>query len=262
MISFQRTSFLQKILPVFDKVSPLDLADSSWDNVGLIFESLKEPSTPKIMLTIDLTLPVLREAIEKETSLIMAYHPPWFKSQKQLNLTTLPLVTIAANYNISIYSMHSSLDSMVDGLNDWILEKTFNIKGRTFDVNSTTGLGRIGSVEKEITLLEAIESVKRSLNLNRLRVAKGNKEMIKSIAVCAGSGSSVLRNIEADLFVCGEMTHHDILYANSRGTSVILCEHSNSERGFLNTIRERLIRLLPSTEIFQSETDSEPIQIY
>src|ERR1700684_4334657 len=61
MISFQRSSFLQKVLPIFDKISPLSLADTTWDNVGLIFESLKEPPSPKIMLTIDLTLPDLEE---------------------------------------------------------------------------------------------------------------------------------------------------------------------------------------------------------
>jgi dinuclear metal center YbgI/SA1388 family protein len=262
MISFQRSAFLQKVLPVFDKVSPLSLADSSWDNVGLIFESIKEPQAAKIMLTIDLTLPVLEEAISKGTSLIMAYHPPWFKSQKQMNLLTLPVVTIAANHNISLYSMHSSLDSMSDGLNDWILEASFNIKGRPFNEEATTGLGRIAVFEKEITLLEAVNSVKKALKLDQLRVAKGSRTAIKSVAVCAGSGSSVLKDADADLFICGEMTHHDILLAVSKGSNVILCEHSNSERGFLNVLRERLSDLLPLVEIFQSEVDTDPIRFY
>ena len=44
---------------------------------------------------------------------------------------------------------------------------------------------------------------------------------INSEAVCAGSGSSVLRNVQTDLFVTGEMSHLEILHAVYNGTSVI-----------------------------------------
>ena len=34
---------------------------------------------------------------------------------------------------------------------------------------------------------------------------------VSTIAVCAGSGSSVLAGVPADLFVTGEMSHHEVL---------------------------------------------------
>ena len=34
---------------------------------------------------------------------------------------------------------------------------------------------------------------------------------VSSVAVCAGSGSSVLNGVAADLFVTGEMSHHEVL---------------------------------------------------
>ncbi|XP_026685528.1 NIF3-like protein 1 [Diaphorina citri] len=53
--------------------------------------------------------------------------------------------------------------------------------------------------------------------------------MINSIAVCAGSGGELLRGKKADLYITGEMSHHDVLDATHRGTTVLLLEHSDSE---------------------------------
>lgn len=64
---------------------------------------------------------------------------------------------------------------------------------------------------------------------------------IRTVAICAGSGSSVLRDVEADLFFTGEMSHHDALAATERGRCVVTLFHSNTERGFLHSVlREQL----------------------
>lgn len=57
-----------------------------------------------------------------------------------------------------------------------------------------------------------------------VRVAEATKDhVIQTVAICAGSGSSVLNPVKADLFLTGEMGHHDVLAAVAQGTSVILC---------------------------------------
>jgi len=50
--------------------------------------------------------------------------------------------------------------------------------------------------------------------------------------------------MEVDLFLTGEMSHHEILAANAQGTSVILCEHSNSERGYLKQVLQPKLEVL------------------
>lgn len=85
---------------------------------------------------------------------------------------------------------------------------------------------------------------------------------MKSIAVCAGSGSSVLRGVKVDVWLTGELSHHEILDANHRGTTVILCDHSNTERGFLPVLREKLNELFDNkVDIHVSETDRDPLEI-
>jgi len=53
--------------------------------------------------------------------------------------------------------------------------------------------------------------------------APGNKQ-IRTIAICAGSGASMLKNIDVDLLFTGELSHHDALAAKERGVGFITCE--------------------------------------
>ncbi|KAF2819806.1 NGG1p interacting factor 3 [Ophiobolus disseminans] len=56
---------------------------------------------------------------------------------------------------------------------------------------------------------------------------------IQSVGICAGSGASLLSNLDVDLLFTGEMSHHEALAAIEKGQVVINLFHSNSERGFL-----------------------------
>lgn len=85
---------------------------------------------------------------------------------------------------------------------------------------------------------------------------------INTIAVCAGSGATVLSGVKADLWVTGEMSHHEVLDANYQGSSVILSDHSNSERGFLVKFQEKVQTTLgPNLRIFISKKDRDPLTV-
>lgn len=58
------------------------------------------------------------------------------------------------------------------------------------------------------------------------------------------------------------MSHHEVLDAVAKGTSVILSDHSNSERGFLAVIQERLtVRLPDSVAVEVSKVDRDPLEV-
>lgn len=60
------------------------------------------------------------------------------------------------------------------------------------------------------------------------------------------------------------MSHHDILEANSKGITVLLCEHSNTERGFLHVFKGLIEEKLPSNsnvKIIISKIDKDPVEI-
>jgi putative NIF3 family GTP cyclohydrolase 1 type 2 len=91
-----------------------------------------------------------------------------------------------------------------------------------------------------------------------------NPRVIRTIAVCAGSGGSILSAVKADLYLTGEMSHHEVLAAVDNGTCVILCEHSNTERGYLtDVLKPRLDQLLnfDGIDVVVSKVDRDPLLI-
>ena len=67
---------------------------------------------------------------------------------------------------------------------------------------------------------------------------------------------------QTEVLVTGELGHHELLAASFRGQTVVLCEHSNTERGFLHEqLVARLQALLPDARVVVSTQDRDPIQI-
>ena len=93
---------------------------------------------------------------------------------------------------------------------------------------------------------------------------------IRTIAVCAGSGSSVFKALpeHVDVIVTGELPHHEVLGYVESGTSVILCGHTNSERGYLHTLRQKLESHISEeygesrVEVIVSKADKDPFDLF
>lgn len=113
---------LKDILETLESLAPLRYAES-WDNVGLLIEPTAPHVVTKLMLTNDLTQPVLTEAIEKKCNMILSYHPPIFRALKRLRQTDVKekIVVKCVENRIALFSPHTSYDAAVDGVNDWLL---------------------------------------------------------------------------------------------------------------------------------------------
>lgn len=58
------------------------------------------------------------------------------------------------------------------------------------------------------------------------------------------------------------MSHHEVLNYVENGSSVILCEHSNTERGFLKRMKNMISdKLDEPMDIVISLEDADPLQI-
>jgi putative NIF3 family GTP cyclohydrolase 1 type 2 len=136
------------------------------------------------------------------------------------------------------------------------------------------GSGRIGAFKEKSTIRSVLDRLKKELNRDHIRYALGNDHQlnseVQSVAVCVGSGSSVLKRAKgADLLVTGEMSHHEILACVAMNKSVVLLEHSASERGFLPTMKQSLVDLIQKDtsiavkpDIIISQADKEPVEFY
>ena len=112
-------------------------------------------------------------------------------------------------------------------------------------------MGRLVTFSKAQPLTHLIERIARGVgNPKGFPVAiPQNRQVediqIRTVAICAGSGGSVLRNTTADLLFTGELSHHEALSATEKGICVVTLFHSNTERGFLHSIlKEQLAKSL------------------
>ncbi|XP_004529688.1 NIF3-like protein 1 [Ceratitis capitata] len=258
---------LQNVVSELEKFAPLNLAEK-WDNVGLLIEPHKARPIRNILLTNDLTERVMEEAVNEGTDLIVSYHPPIFAPLKRITQKNWKerIVSTCLAEGIALYSPHTAWDSVPGGVNDWLssalpcvdmqpivpnpLGGEFGGAGRTFTTSLTLGQA-VASVQRHIGL-----DVHLSLGINHTL-----ETPITVVAVCAGSGGSVLKGFEADLYITGEMSHHDLLDASHSNISVILCNHSNSERGFLRKFENKLYDMLKGDcEVTISQKDTDPLK--
>lgn len=101
-------------------IAPLQLAED-WDNVGELITGARD-RIGTMLLTIDLTEPVLEEAIAARADMVVAYHPPIFSPLTRLT-TSRPSEAIAlglAHAGFHVYSPHTALDAAPGGVNDWL----------------------------------------------------------------------------------------------------------------------------------------------
>lgn len=103
-------------------------------------------------------------------------------------------------------------------------------------------MGRIVRFDKSQPLTSLIERIGRSLGNPKgfnIAIPQGSNisdHSISSVGICAGSGASLLANLDADLLFTGELSHHEALAAIEKGQCVITLFHSNTERGFLHSV--------------------------
>lgn len=287
------TPVLGEIVNALQKIAPVELG-ASWDNVGLLVDHVDGESAPvsRVLLTNDLTARVLEEAIREQVQLIITYHPTPFRPVKKITRETFvgKLILQCVTHGIAVYSPHTASDSSVGGVNDWLASGLG--KGQCTPLQPTellehegAGEGRYLKLATKTSLAQMISRVKTHLKLEFVRVAVAFDQLgetradklplddveISNIGLCAGSGSSVLKGCDADLWLTGELSHHDILAANAAGTNVIITDHTNSERGYLPEFGAKLEDVLNQMrnddqgevefEIIVSEVDCDPLHV-
>lgn len=292
---------IHRVAAAMQRIAPLCLADRSWDNVGILIENPAPRKSGVVMLTIDLTPDVLAECIEANVEVVIAYHPTIFSSMKSLTLPRQDVVLRAITAGISVYSPHTSLDAVEGGINDW-LAALVDVNGVTQPIERLTslseadkrhprvspncGMGRLLELSAPLSFDELVARVKRGLGLSHVRVAlpsswenpatgaaassssSSSSHAVQRVAICAGSGAGVFRKLSpasrVDVLLTGEMGHHEVLAARAAGQAVILCEHTNTERGFLKARLEELVKkeLGDGVTVLTSACDKDPLTVW
>ena len=203
---------VKDIIKVIEEFAPLSIQES-WDNSGLCVGSPEDEVT-SVILALDCTPELVDEAVAAGADMIITHHPLIFSGLKKIDprdMTGLA-VTKAIKAGISIYAAHTNADKVLSGVSGAMASRLGlqNVEVLEDDGDGT-GLGVVGDFIKPVSADEAIALIKERFSLNVLKSSRPVDRMISRVALCGGSGSSLIgaaRRSGAQLYISGDISYH------------------------------------------------------
>jgi dinuclear metal center YbgI/SA1388 family protein len=268
--SYIMSATLADIVKIMESLAPSEFAEE-WDNVGLQLGQMDWP-VRTVWVALDPLLEVVAEACRNNVDVLITHHPLIFRPLRSINFST-PVGTIiqmAARNRLAIFAAHSNLDSVDGGINDVLAAKIglTNLKAlrkiksparfkMAYDVYpllppdmdeiNQPGLGRVGELNATIELLPLARSIKKKLSLKSIKVAGKPDLPVSRVAVCSGSGSSLMSDFfesGAQVFVSGDLKYHDAREVEAANLGLIDIGHFTSEHLMVEILAQRLNKAL------------------
>lgn len=246
----------------FDTYYPLDLA-YDWDNVGLQVGTLNK-TVSGVLLTLDVTKDVVKEALDKNCNVIIAHHPLIFTPMKQIISDAYKgqLIEMLIKHDIAVYVSHTNYDLGHDGMNT-VLANKLNLQDPEIleMVSETHGIGKIGKLKEKMPLSEAVAYIKKALAMKHGRLITNKPEkLVQTIAISGGSGASHMFEAKrkgADLYITGDVSYHQAHDMLQLGLTAIDIGHY-AEKHFALALKQALIDYGAEFAIYESDIDLDP----
>lgn len=224
------------ILKYIESFAPCDTA-MDFDNCGLLVGD-GGTEVNGVLVTLDITAEVVKEARELGCGLIVSHHPVIFQPIKKLGSCSVPY--LLAQYGIAAICMHTNLDlAQPFGVNT-CLGEAIGVRGvKRADAGECLFIGELENAEDSDVFARRVMD---ALGCEGLRYTRGSGT-VKKVALASGSGGSDIFDaaaLGADALVTGEIKHHEINAANELGVCVVDAGHFKSEDIVILPLTKRL----------------------
>ena len=274
-----------EIIQIINQLAPPLLAEE-WDNVGLQIGDSRQP-VRRIGVALDPSPEVVKEACKNKVDLLITHHPLIFRPLKSIDFDTPggSIIQMAAQHQLAIFSAHTNLDIVRDGVND-VLAQQLGLRNLTVlhpvqvrerakegvapwtDSEAEYGIGRIGSLAKTGSLRSLVSMVKKKLELDFIKVAGDLEMKVKQVAICSGSGSSLMQSFlasKAQAYISGDIHYHDAREAEALNRAIIDIGHFSSEHLMVDAFAQQLENVITKhgikAEIMACTIEKDPFRI-
>ncbi len=242
------------------------------DNVGLLVGET-ETEVKTILVALDLSFPVIEEAIALKADMVVTHHPIMRKAVKRVtdeNSTGKKIISLIKN-NIAFYASHTCLDICDGGTNDVLFDMLGLVGKQKLLKEEKDGfsIGRIGDLPYTMKLTDIIAIIKKRLSLDFVSFVGDLNTKITRVGLCTGSASGVefleeAHNRGCHLYISGDVTFHNAMAADELGICLIDGTHFSTEVIVVPAICERLEKASKEAgfrlNIIQSERQKSPLQ--
>lgn len=244
----------QDVIEKLEELSPVKYA-SDWDNVGLLL-GRRDKEISSLYIAVDATEEVIDRAISLGADMILTHHPMIFSAIKSItgdDFLGRKVIKLIQN-DICLYAMHTNFDvmGMADACADEMGLKKCSVLMTTYEDDiSKEGFGRVGKLPQIMTLRECAQHVKKHFEIDHVSVYGDPEQIVEVAAICPGSGKSMAGDAiraGADVYITGDIGHHDGLDMVEQGMAVIDAGHFGIEKIFVPYMAEYLRRELPELQ--------------
>jgi len=219
-----------------DRVAPFDLAVPG-DNSGLLAGDPGQ-TVETVLVALDASIPVVREASALGAQLILTHHPILFAPVRQI-LCGDPQTEIVyrlAQAGLSMIAAHTNLDRAEGGVNDELAR----LLG--WEAAPAGDFLRVGETPAPFAPAELMAFVRERVGGTPVWIGPEDAK-VRRFAICSGSGGSEIvqaHGAGAQVLITGEVKHSDALAAWDLGLCVLTIGHGASEICAVDLLRKHL----------------------
>lgn len=255
---------IQDIYRILDAYAPFSLQES-YDKSGLLVGDPQQ-TVHRVLLTLDITTPVVKEAADLHADLILAHHPVIWDPLR--SISPAHPVWHLVQHQIGAICSHTCLDIADGGLNDYIggmLAKSIVMSKEWNPLAVLSGgrtLGRTAELAESWDAESLAERLQTVFKSRALRYCEGqNAQQIRRIAWCTGNGGDLIPDavaVGADALITGDCKHSVWMEAQNRSFTLFDCGHFETEVPVVKLFAKMLHDAAPDLETVISEAGTQP----
>ncbi|MBP8644993.1 MAG: Nif3-like dinuclear metal center hexameric protein [Syntrophobacteraceae bacterium] len=231
---------VKDLLAWIDSFAPFRYAES-WDRCGL---QVGHPgmTVQRVLVALDPNSASFSEAEERECQCLVTHHPLIFQPLTHIRLDQHPgnLLAGAIRRGIALVVAHTNLDVSRHGTNHHLARLLELQQTVPMEVNPMwreeleyLGMGQVGELPWVVCLREFVGTIREVLDAVKVRVVGNPGRRIRRIALCGGSGGSLVNlavSLGVDCYVTGDIKYHEAQTAMEAGMALVDVGHFASER--------------------------------
>lgn len=244
---------------------------SEWDAVGLACGD-PDASVSRILFAVDPIAEVVDEALVLQADMIVTHHPLLLRGVHSVAAVDHKggVVHTLISHGMALFSAHTNADHAVPGVSDALAE-TLGLNDLRPLVpvpgDAGVGTGRVGTLAESVPLASFAELVSAALPATHhgVRVAGDLGSLVRTVAVCGGSGGEFLADAAAvaDVYVTSDLRHHRAQdHLVDGGCALIDVAHWASEWPWLpiaaDALRDDLAARGSTVEVHVSRIPTDP----